>query len=41
LYLIHRKDQGGSPEELILKDKPLLLAIVLWIAAIVAIIYFS
>jgi 4-hydroxybenzoate polyprenyltransferase len=41
LYLIHQKDQGGSPEELILKDKPLLLAIVLWIAAIVAIIYFS
>ena len=40
LYLIHQKDQGGSPEELILKDKPLLLAIVLWIAAIVAIIYY-
>jgi 4-hydroxybenzoate polyprenyltransferase len=41
LYLIHQKDQGGSPEELILKDKPLLLAIVFWIASIVTIIYFS
>lgn len=40
LYLIHQKDQGGSPEELILKDKPLLLAIVLWIASIVTIIYY-
>jgi 4-hydroxybenzoate polyprenyltransferase len=40
LYLIHQKDQGGSPEELIVKDKPLLIAIVLWIASIVTIIYY-
>jgi 4-hydroxybenzoate polyprenyltransferase len=40
LYLIYQKDQGGSPEELILKDKPLLASIVLWIASAVAIIYY-
>jgi hydrogenase-4 membrane subunit HyfE len=33
LYLIHQKEEGGSPEHLILKDKPLLIDIFLWIAA--------
>lgn len=33
LYLIHQKDEGGSPEHLILKDKPLLIDIFLWVAA--------
>ncbi len=39
LYLVHQKGKGGSPEELILQDKPLLLNIVLWIGAVVVIIY--
>ena len=39
LYLVHQKGKGGSPEELIIRDKPLLLAIVLWIAAVVIILY--
>jgi 4-hydroxybenzoate polyprenyltransferase len=33
LYLIHQKDEGGSPEHLILKDKPLLIDIFLWVAS--------
>ena len=41
LYLIYLKDEGGTPEELVLKDRPLLGAIVLWIATAVAIIYSS
>ena len=41
LYLIYLKGAGGSPEELILKDKPLMAAIGLWIATAVAIIYSS
>ncbi len=41
LYLIYLKGEGGTPEELILKDKPLLAAIGLWIATVVAIIYYS
>jgi 4-hydroxybenzoate polyprenyltransferase len=32
LYLAHRKNEGGSPEEVLLKDRPLLVTIVLWIA---------
>ena len=38
LYLIHLKAGGGSPESLIVKDKPLLLDIFLWIAASVLIL---
>lgn len=39
LYLIHQKGEGGTPEELIFRDKSLLAAIVLWIASVVFIIY--
>ena len=39
LYLVHKKGQGGSPEELILKDKPLALSVLLWIATAVGILY--
>jgi 4-hydroxybenzoate polyprenyltransferase len=39
LYLVHRKDEGGSPEALIIKDKPLLLAVFFWIAVTTMIIY--
>jgi 4-hydroxybenzoate polyprenyltransferase len=31
LYLIHSHNMGGSPEEVFLKDKPLLITIGLWI----------
>jgi hypothetical protein len=33
LFLVHAKNQGGSPEEVLLKDWPLLLNILLWVAA--------
>ena len=39
LYLIHKKGEGGSPESLILKDKPFLVGILLWIASAVFILY--
>ncbi len=39
LYLIHQKMKGGSPEILILKDKPLLVDLILWIVAAIIIIY--
>ena len=29
-YLIYQKNEGGTPEELLLRDRPLLVAIVLW-----------
>jgi 4-hydroxybenzoate polyprenyltransferase len=39
LYLVHRKDQGGSPTDILLADRPLLLDVALWAAAILIIVY--
>ena len=39
LYLVYRKDEGGSPEELLLKDTPLLACIMLWGVSCIAILY--
>ncbi len=39
LYLVYRRGEGGSPEELIVRDVPLLLATALWIGAAAALIY--
>jgi len=39
LYLVHRRDGGGSPSELLLSDLPLLACVVSWVAAVVVIIY--
>ena len=39
LYLVHQKEQGGSPSDTLLTDRPLLLAVALWAAAIVLIVY--
>jgi 4-hydroxybenzoate polyprenyltransferase len=39
LYLIHQKFEGGSPETLIIKDKPLLIDIFLWIVTAILILY--
>lgn len=33
LYLIHRKSMGESPDEVLIKDKPLLINILLWALA--------
>ncbi len=41
LYLIHQKAKGGTPEVLILKDRPLLLDIFLWVVSAAGIIYFA
>ena len=39
LYLVHIKGQGGSPEEMVLRDRPLFFAVVLWIATAIVILY--
>jgi 4-hydroxybenzoate polyprenyltransferase len=39
LYLVHRREQGGSPSEVLLTDWPLLVAVALWAAVVVAIVY--
>jgi 4-hydroxybenzoate polyprenyltransferase len=41
LYLVHRRDGGGSPADLLVSDRPLLACVVLWVSAVVLIIYGS
>lgn len=39
LYLVHRKNEGGAPEEALLRDWPLMSAIILWGMTVVLILY--
>ena len=39
LYLIHKEDEGGSPTQVLISDKPLLINIILWLVTVVAILY--
>jgi 4-hydroxybenzoate polyprenyltransferase len=39
LYLVHRRDKGGSPAELVVNDRPLLACVGLWALSVVIIIY--
>lgn len=39
LYLVHQKEGGGSPSEMLLNDRPLLACVALWAAAVALIIY--
>jgi 4-hydroxybenzoate polyprenyltransferase len=38
LFLVHARNQGGSPEEVLLRDWPLLLDILLWVVASVTVL---
>jgi len=40
LYLIHVQGKGGAPEELLLRDWPLLMDVILWAGVVVAALYF-
>ena len=39
LYLVHQREGGGSPADLLLTDRPLLICVVLWALAVAVIIY--
>ena len=39
LYLVHRRDGGGSPADLLLTDRPLLVCVAVWALAVALIIY--
>jgi 4-hydroxybenzoate polyprenyltransferase len=39
LYLVHRREGGGSPADLLLNDRPLLACVTLWVVAVVLIVY--
>jgi 4-hydroxybenzoate polyprenyltransferase len=39
LYLVHQKEGGGSPSDMLLNDRPLLVCVALWAVSLVIIIY--
>lgn len=39
LYLIYQKQMGGSPERVLLEDKPLIVSVFAWLMSILLIIY--
>ena len=39
LYLVHLKEGGGSPADMLVTDRPLLLCVALWTVAVAIIIY--
>jgi 4-hydroxybenzoate polyprenyltransferase len=39
LYLVHRREGGGSPADLLINDRPLLGCVLVWVLAVVLIIY--
>jgi len=39
LYLVHQKQEGGDPSQIVFGDRPLLVDIVLWGATVLAILY--
>lgn len=39
LYLVHLKEGGGSPADMLLTDRPLLLCVALWTLAVAIVIY--
>jgi 4-hydroxybenzoate polyprenyltransferase len=39
LYLVHQKEGGGSPSEMLVNDRPLLVCVALWAAAVAIVIY--
>lgn len=41
LYLVYSENSGGSPEEIIISDRPLQITVLLWIATSLAVLYLS
>lgn len=41
LYLVHRKEEGGNPTQLLLTDGPLLADVVLWVGTAAVLLYWG
>jgi len=39
LYLVHQREGGGSPSQMLINDRPLLVCVALWALAVVVIVY--
>lgn len=40
LYVIYEKKEGESPERVLLTDRPLLIAVLLWLISVIGVIYY-
>lgn len=41
LYLVHQREEGGNPTQLLLTDRPLLVVVVLWVATAALLLYYG
>lgn len=41
LYLVHQRDEGGNPTQLLLNDRPLLACVLLWVATAALLLYWT
>jgi hypothetical protein len=41
LYVIHIQGNGGAPDEVLLRDRPLQLSVVIFMLSVVIILYLS
>ncbi len=41
LYLVHQREEGGNPTQLLLTDQPLLLDVLLWLATAAVLLYWK
>ncbi|MFQ5665987.1 MAG: decaprenyl-phosphate phosphoribosyltransferase [Candidatus Binatia bacterium] len=41
LYLVHQREEGGNPTQLLLNDRPLLLDVLLWITTAAVLLYWK
>lgn len=39
LYLVHLREGGGNPTSMLMRDRPLLVCVALWVAAVVVLLY--
>jgi 4-hydroxybenzoate polyprenyltransferase len=39
LYLVHQREGGGSPSQMLINDRPLLVCVALWALSVVVIVY--
>jgi hypothetical protein len=39
LYLVHQREEGGNPTQLLLRDQPLLIDVLLWIVTASLLLY--
>ena len=39
LYLVHQREGGGSPSDMLINDRPMLVCALLWALAVMLIIY--